>query len=145
MTNVRKATEQDLSALYDIEVGCFKSDRLSKRSLRNFINHKDHLLLVACQDEKIVGYLLTLITAHHRLARQYSLAVLPQYRGQSVGRKLLLASESYVAAKQGIKLELRVDNKAALELYQSLGYESGKIKPAYYEDGCDAMEMIKSF
>ncbi len=145
MTIIRKATKQDFLALHDIELECFKSDLLSKRSLRNFINHKQHLFLVASQGKKIVGYLITLLTEHHRLARHYSLAVLPQYRRQSIGRKLLLASEAHFLAKQGVKLEIRVDNDSALKLYQSLGYKSGKIKPAYYQDGCGAMEMIKFF
>ena len=59
--------------------------------------------------------------------------------------KLLLASEAHVSVKKGVKLEIRVDNISALKLYQSLGYKPGKIKPAYYQDGCDAMEMIKFF
>ena len=145
MAIIRKAFEQDFLTLHDIELECFQSDLLSKRSLRNFVNHKHHISLVAQHDEKIVGYLITLLNWRHRLARHYSLAVLPQYRGQSIGNKLLLASESYVSVKKGVKLEIRVDNISALKLYQSLGYKPGKIKPAYYQDGCDAMEMIKFF
>lgn len=143
MTIICKAKKQDLLELYNIEQECFQSDRLSKRSLQNFINHKHHLFLIAKQDEKIAGYLLTLLNPHHKLARHYSLAVLPKYRKQSIGYQLLLASESQIANKQGIKLEVRADNKAAQKLYESLNYKIVKIKSDYYSDGQDATEMIK--
>jgi ribosomal protein S18 acetylase RimI-like enzyme len=141
--NIRKATEKDFLALYDIERECFGGDMLSKRSMRNFINHNNHIFLVATHNKKIIGYVLTLVMSHHRLARHYSLAILVQYRRQSIGSQLLTAAESYIVTKQGVKLEVRCDNKAALNLYQSLGYKPGKTKSGYYEDGCDAMEMIK--
>ncbi len=143
MIIVRKAKNEDLLELYNIEIECFKNDILSKKSLRNFINHKYHILLVAQQNQTITGYILTLINPRHKLARHYSLAILPQYRRQSIAKQLLLEAESHVIKKQGIKLEIRIDNKAAKILYESIGYKAGKIKPNYYEDGCDAIEMIK--
>ncbi len=145
MDAIRKAKEQDIIELCAIEKACFKYDILSKKSLRNFINHKHHLFLVAEHDKKIAGYLITLINSRHKMARHYSLAVLPQYRGQSIGKKLLLASESYITSKQGIKLEVHVENKPAQDLYRSMGFSFSKIKIGYYEDSSNAIEMIKFF
>jgi ribosomal protein S18 acetylase RimI-like enzyme len=143
MIIIRKATDHDLLDLCNIEKTCFEFDLLSKQSLRNFINHKCHSFLIAEKNNKIVGYLLTLLISKHKFARQYSLAILPDFQRQSIGRQLLLASESCVNKKLGIKLETRTDNIAAINLYQSLGYKTGKVKYGYYMDGCDALEMIK--
>lgn len=143
--NIRKALERDMSALYEIEQKCFLTDRLSKRSIKNMIRHNNHVLLVAEYKGHIAGYLLTFITPRHKLARHYSLAVLPEYRGKSIGSKLLNEAESYASSKQGIKLEIRADNKNAMKLYESLGYHKCGMKRKYYQDGQDAIEMVKMF
>ncbi len=143
MIIIRKAKDSDLVELYEIERVCFEFDLLSKNSMRNFINHKSHSFLIAEKNNKIVGYLLTLLVSKHKFARQYSVAILPEFQRQSIGRQLLLASESFVDKKLGIKLETRTDNIAAINLYKSIGYKAGKLKYDYYMDGCDAIEMIK--
>lgn len=58
----------------------------------------------------------------------HDLAVLPAYRGQGLGRKLLKTIEAYSCQKKmgRLTLEVRHDNEIAKGLYSALGYSSGK-------------------
>lgn len=141
---VRPAVLSDLDSLCTIEQTCFTSDILSRRSLRAMIAHPRHLLWVAVMDKNLVGYILVFNVPHHKKARIYSLAVLPQCRGHGIGRLLMHAIEPLLHTKQAIRLEVREDNHGAQKLYCSLGYITTKHKAGYYEDGQNAIEMEKT-
>lgn len=57
----------------------------------------------------------------------HDLAVLPAWRGQGIGRRLLAAVEAIARARGCCKvtLEVRADNAAARRLYDRLGYGAG--------------------
>ena len=65
-----------------------------------------------------------------------TLAVRPEYRGQSIAQRLL-ARALVEAARSGAThalLEVRVSNQAALNLYRKFGFEVVGIRPGYYHD-----------
>ncbi|MEE4236111.1 MAG: GNAT family N-acetyltransferase [Anderseniella sp.] len=66
----------------------------------------------------------------------HDLAVLPRWRGQGVGRRLLRAVEAEARARGYCKitLEVRADNGAAMALYRRLGFGAGvgAREPAQY-------------
>lgn len=140
---IRPATLRDLSALLQIETACFNSDKLSRRSLRRMITNPQAVMLVHEKQNQLAGYILTFRHQRSKLARHYSLAVLPDYRKQGVAEALLSAAENACADKEGCKLELRPDNHGALRLYERLGYKRRRIRESFYEDGSNAIEMVK--
>lgn len=74
-----------------------------------------------------------------------TIAVAPQWRGYGVGRALLeklleIADERHAP----VFLEVRVDNEAAISLYQSVGFEKLGIRRNYYQpSGADAYTMCR--
>jgi ribosomal protein S18 acetylase RimI-like enzyme len=57
------------------------------------------------------------------------MGLLPAYRGQGIGRRLLAACLSK-ARSNGITrvdLEVRADNVAAIELYKRMGFSAGAV------------------
>ena len=72
---IREATLADVSVLSELETQCFETDRLSRRSFRWMIEKGHALLLVAMQDERLLGYVLLLYSQGTSLGRVYSLAV----------------------------------------------------------------------
>src|SRR5690606_30637296 len=82
-----------------------------------------------------------------RSARLYSMIVSPEHRGRGVARALLAEAEA-AARERGsvsLRLEVREDNRPAIALYESEGYEAVGAAPAYYEDGGGAIRMVKRF
>jgi predicted double-glycine peptidase len=80
-----------------------------------------------------------------RLARLYSLATGPRLRGRGIARRLIEAGEQ-AASDSGrfiMRLEVGADNRAAIRLYDSLGYTRFGIYHDYYDDHSDAIRMQK--
>jgi len=143
---VRSATIGDLEALLSLEVRCFTTDRLSRRSFRRFIALERADCAVATLGGRVVGYALTLFRAGTALARLYSIAVNPEARSRGVGEALLRAAEAGALERDCVvlRLEVRPDNAAAIALYRRFGYRSFTRLPDYYEDHSDALRMQKA-
>lgn len=143
---IRRATATDLPDLVRLEHNAFKGDRLSRRSWRRLISRASATVTVAIAPAGLVGASVLLHSAHTSVARLYSIAVDPSARGQGIARSLLAdAIERARAVGSSIlRLETRVDNKAAQSLFASSGFVHLDRKAAYYEDGCDAVRLQKS-
>lgn len=145
MVNPRPVVLSDLDDLLALEESSFAGDRLSRRSFRHWITADRRIFLVAESDGKAVGYLLILLRRAIRLARLYSIAVDPNYRGGGIARRLLLEGER-LAQERGrfyLRLEVSSRNHTAIALYRSLGYQQFGIYRDYYEDHGDAVRMQK--
>jgi ribosomal-protein-alanine N-acetyltransferase len=71
-------------------------------------------------------------------------AVHPEARRRGLARALLLAGFERLrqAGVQVCFLEVRVENKPAIALYESLGFSWVGLRRAYYQDGADAMVFV---
>jgi ribosomal protein S18 acetylase RimI-like enzyme len=140
---IRRADLDDAKKILHIETQCFTSDRLSARSIRHFLRSDRNRLFLYMSDGVAAGYILTLSHARHRLARHYSVAVLPEYRKRGVAEALLLHAEQDFGEKDGFTLEIRKDNHSAQRLYSRMGYTARRTMNNYYDDGQDGIEMVK--
>jgi ribosomal protein S18 acetylase RimI-like enzyme len=80
------------------------------------------------------------------VTRLYSLAVAPSARGRGLAIRLVASA---IQQTRGIgaavlRLETRVDNHAAQRLFVRHGFTPLGRRPAYYEDGADALLYEKS-
>jgi ribosomal protein S18 acetylase RimI-like enzyme len=140
----RAASAADLGALIDLENRSFSSDRLSPESLRHLVSSPSAAVIVATVGRAHAGYAVVLFRTGSRIARLYSLAVEPDYRG--LGRELLGAAELEAASRgsSSLRLEVREDNARAINLYQRSSYRRFGQKPDYYADGAKALRFEKS-
>lgn len=141
----REMTPADLAAVVEMDQICFEEDGWSKDffayELRD--NHADYI--VGEMDGKIIacaGFQIYLDEAEGM-----TLAVLPEFQGRGIGKKLLLETIRR-AEKRGAKsmiLEVRVSNVPALHIYQKFGFKIvGRMK-RYYMSGEDALTMYAKF
>jgi len=75
-----------------------------------------------------------------------NVAVAGKYHGQGIGSDLMRELEKIARTKQAtrILLEVRPSNKAALGMYNKLGYVQTGVRKAYYTDnGEDALVMTR--
>jgi ribosomal protein S18 acetylase RimI-like enzyme len=142
---IRPASISDLDRLDSLENRVFEIDRLSRRSLRNFILNPRHALIVADRGDHLAGYALVTFRSGTALARLYSIAVSPETGRSGVGRALMQAAEHAAIENDCIilRLEVRADNRAAIALYQKLGYKQFGTYENYYEDDETALRFEK--
>ncbi len=95
--------------------------------------HPTALVLLAFQARRAVGIIVGFFGFSTFQARPllnlHDVAVIPECRGQGVGRALLEAAEAHARDRACCKLTLEVqdDNQRAKRLYQSFGFDDTRI------------------
>ena len=143
---VRTATASDIPALVRLENQSFPTDRLSSRNFRYMLSKGNAITVVETdRDGEIRGYALVLFHRGTPLARLYSIAVAPRWRGKGIGRVLMKAAEEAARDRDAayMRLEVRADDKDTQEFYKRLGYRPFGYHSHYYEDHTDAVRMDK--
>ena len=143
---VREARPRDLDAIARLENESFDTDRVSRRSLREFLRAKHRPVVAATIDGELAGYALVALRKYARAVRIYSLAVDPRFARRGVGRALLKACEAYGRrhGRSALTLEVRYDNAAAIALYEASGFRQFGEHAHYYADGATALRYEKS-
>jgi ribosomal-protein-alanine acetyltransferase len=113
-----------------------------QRILRCIAN-PECVVLTARDRKRLVGFAIMEFLddrAHLNL-----IAVLPGYRKQGIGTRLLgwLEASARTAGTFLVSLELRVSNDAAHRFYKKLGYVTKGRRRAYYAGTEDALCMIR--
>lgn len=101
---------------------------------------------VAQVENYVVGYILFWIVEEDR-GHIISLAVDQNYKRQKIGSNLLnKAIATFINFNIfKITLEVRAENKEAVDFYKSIGFKLIKRVSNYYEDGADAFKMFFEF
>ncbi|WP_417691063.1 GNAT family N-acetyltransferase [Pseudidiomarina sp.] len=144
---LRKATLADLADLVALEAATFNYSQLGRQSFRRLLQSPSAHLFVLRDAQQLLGYSLLLTRKNSRVWRLYSIAVASAARGTGVGRKLLEHGLE-LARSQGasaISLEVKVDNKAAIEFYRRYDFEVVDVLPDYYPGHADGYRMRLSF
>ncbi len=138
---VRRAESSDLDDLVTLEQATFDTDQLSRGQYRRHLDSDSAQVLVASANRRrFLGTAVLFFRKGSRVARLYSLATRPESRGKGVASALLEAA-ARTARRRGctaLRLEVRIDNEAALRLYESLGFQRIGRYAHYYQDGADA-------
>ncbi len=94
-------------------------------------------IILACEEDAVTGYCWTEITAPGE-GRIYMLGTLPDFQGQGIGRRTLLAGLAHLKSRGVHEVWLTVDsaNEAAGALYASVGFKP-QITYLWYELAVD--------
>lgn len=89
------------------------------------------LIMVAEEDEQIVGALIG--TIEHNHGCYYRIAIHPDYRRRGIGKALITAMEGRFQQRKVSRILISGDehNKAAMPLYEAMGYGANKILEAF--------------
>ena len=145
---IRRASSADVDALCELEKGLFLNDAWSRQLFVDELGHPFSYYLVAEEDAEIVGYAgLRAAPANADQGDIQTLAVVPTFRGQGLGRQLLsqLIDEAEDRGVRALFLEVRADNPVAIALYDSVGFHEIDRRHGYYQpDGVDAVVMVRA-
>jgi ribosomal protein S18 acetylase RimI-like enzyme len=143
--NIRQADEVDLSELLKIEEDCFESERFNTDTVRAFVVRDDTFVLVAFDENGILGSAMCMVSELDLHGKIASIAVLKQRRGTGIGAALLDECEK-VFRSQGLlrySLEVEASNSLAIALYASRGYMVKASLQDFYGAGRPAFYMEK--
>ncbi len=142
---IRDATSADLFAVARIEQIVF-ADPWPHAAFQKRLDATAFLVAVDLEDH-VRGYILAdLLTQHHETVGHIKdFAVAPEWRGQGIGSRLLggALSRLALAGAHVATLEVRASNDTAQRLYRSFGFEPAGTEAGYYNDGEDAVLMLK--
>ena len=137
------AKEDDIPDIAKIEIASF-STPWSENAIRESMN-SGTLFYVIRKHNDIAGYMgLSKIVGEGYVT---NIAVLPQYKRQGIGKKLLeYVIKDSCDELEFISLEVRESNNAAISLYQNFGFEKVGLRKRFYTNPLeDAIIMTKKF
>src|SRR5574344_315152 len=143
---IRKMKEEDVLAVSSLEMASFTTPYPEKEIRYELKENPVAELYVAMKDEELVGYIDFMITFDSATISR--IAVVDSSRRQGVGQALLDKMVE-VCKKQKdpvsfLTLEVRPSNAAALALYKKNDWKQVTVKKGYYDDGEDAIYMVRS-
>jgi len=139
---IRQAGPADAADIYEIEQICFP-DRWSRDSIRYELEENDRAFyLVAEHSGKVVGYMgLWWILDEGHIT---NVAVRPGFRNRKIAEGIIrvMLEHTIGAGILHHTLEVRRDNRPAINLYEKFGFEVDGVRKGYYQfDGEDALIM----
>ena len=143
-TNIRKAKISDLEAIKEIEDESFINPFTKEDLLYEISQNPVSNFLVLEKDGLVVGFIDYWVTFDSATIDQ--IAVKKSERNQGFAKILLEKSVNdlkELGEVSFLTLEVRTSNEPAINLYKSFGFQKVTIKEKYYDDGEDAIYMIK--
>lgn len=136
---IRPMTLADLQIVLDIERRCFHDPWKDYQFIDELNNANAFVLL---DGDQVIAYGDICLTFDS--ADITNLAVDPNWQGRGYGETMLRYLLNYASKKdiETVHLEVNVNNVAALQLYQKMGFKIVRTRKAYYSDGSDAFDMI---
>jgi [ribosomal protein S18]-alanine N-acetyltransferase len=136
---LRRLAYSDLPAVISIERRSFPAPW----SLAMFVlelSKPSGICLAAVEDDEVRGYLIC--SRYDRVWHLMNVAVAPERRRRGIARRLISRLIEEGAGRLPFTLEVRVSNREAIAMYESIGFRSAGVRPRYYQDnGEDALIM----
>ena len=139
---VRAMRLADLDEVMVIERRSFSAP-WEESTFRGLMRRPSAALLVAETDDELTGYSVMWFAADE--GELGDIAVVPERRGEGIGRRLLRESIS-VAASRGTRslyLEVRESNDVARRLYEKVGFNVVGVRKQYYAEPVEDAIVMK--
>ena len=143
---IRYAEDRDLNQIAELEVSSLRNPwPLGQLSYQIHENPCAKVLVAVC-GERVIGYLDFMITFDSSTIDR--LAVFSEFRRQGIATALLKKMVEILSEQEDhvdfITLEVRKSNEKAIAFYERNGFERITEKKAYYDDGEDAIYMVRA-
>jgi len=138
--NIRTVRQDDIDAISLLEESSF-NDPYPSYFLSELARDNPETFLVFTLNNEIIGYgVVDHWEDHDHLI---SIAVRPDSRRKGLGEALLVELEKRLSKERPLRLEVRQNNLAAIQLYLKRGFTKIGLVEGYYADGENAIIMEK--
>jgi [ribosomal protein S18]-alanine N-acetyltransferase len=133
---IREATAEDLAAIAAIQAA---SPEASAWNPADYLNYDRRVAVI---EGRVSGFLVSRAVADGE-REILNVAVAPADRRRGIARALV---ENELSTGPGVWfLEVRESNRAAINLYVSMGFEIAGTRPEYYHDPTEAAIVMRFF
>ena len=144
MTSIRRSRRDDLPSILRIEKKAFALDAWDRDMFLGYLACPERsVFLVAIVDRGVVGYAL----AFHSTTRAelHSIAVASAHHGKGIAVTLMRHVLASLRRRgfSAVSLNVRLENKAAIQLYRKFGFRRVRRINEYYEDGAPSWRMSR--
>jgi [ribosomal protein S18]-alanine N-acetyltransferase len=138
---IQPMKEAVLEEILALEAASFSSPWNRQHFLSELASPLSFPLIAQATDGAVEGYICPMIVLDE--GSILNVAVRPESRGRGIGRLLVEAALSDLRSRGAafVALEVRPSNRAALSLYESLGFVATGRRIAYYDNREDAVVM----
>ena len=143
MIYFKKMTNDDIDFVVENE-NKFFNHSIVRDMLKSEINSNPYAYyIIAFMDDLRIGYLSSWMPIPQ--AEILNLFIINEYQGRGIGLMMLKYAISHFISNNcnSISLEVRKSNYKAINLYSKLGFKNVYIRKNYYQDGEDAILMLK--
>ncbi len=130
---IRRMNEFDIDDVLAVEEQSFTTPWSRAGFVGEMKNDVSHYLVISCQG-RIIGYAGMWIIVDE--AHVTNVAILPEYRGQKLGEKLMAALMEHAKNRGALSmtLEVRTSNVVAQKMYAKFGFVSQGVRKNYYTE-----------
>ena len=141
---IRKMTIDDLDQVMIIEKEAFDEHWKRKDFEYEILENEFSNMYVYEENNKVLGIIGYYILFDD--AQVTTIAVLKEARGKNIATKMMEAMIEDCNSKicSQLSLEVRLSNQKAINLYKKFDFIEMNIRKAYYEDGEDAIFMMRA-
>ena len=144
---MRPLALSDLNELYQLDMRCFLDGEAYERETFRFLlnNPKAIARQIRSDYDEMAAFGIGVIE-DSGIGHVTTVGVAPEYRRRGLARLILHEIERSFSARSvsTIRLEVRVNNQAAQQLYEQVGYVIIQRMNRYYSNGDDGYLMVKS-
>lgn len=137
----------DLNELYQLDMRCFMDGEAYERETFRFLlnNPKAIARQIRSDYDEMAAFGIGVIE-ENGIGHITTVGVAPEYRRRGLARLILHEIERSFCARSvsTIRLEVRINNQAAQQLYEQIGYVIIQRMGKYYSNGDDGYLMVKS-
>ncbi len=140
---IRKMDMSDIEYVYELEKKTFGKSLEKAMLTREILYNEMAHYFILIKDGKRLGYAGMWITNPN--AEVINIAVEARHRKRGYGRQLMekLIDYSNRHHVKVLTLEVHEQNGETITFYESLGFKREAVRKKYYEDGSDALLMVK--
>jgi glutathione synthase/RimK-type ligase-like ATP-grasp enzyme/ribosomal protein S18 acetylase RimI-like enzyme len=145
--NIRKSEAGDLDFLEKLETTCFPKHRQSsRRVLRHSLSSPFQKVIIAeiIGNNEVKKTGAAILFLYPKTLRLFSIAVLPEFQGNNIGKKLLDQVINIVRAGkyERISLEVVKSDERLTAFYKNAGFSIREELPDYYRKGEHGVRMV---
>lgn len=144
---LRPLVLSDLNELWQLDLRCFLDGEAYERETFRYLlsDHKTIARQIRSDYDEMSAFAIAVI-APDGVGHITTIGVAPEYRRRGLARLILHEVERSFVARSvtTVRLEVRIDNRAAQRLYEQLGYVIVQRLGRYYANGDDGFLMVKS-